>query len=197
MESSSEANTKHRKSRSITFRVDTQVIEELQKEADNNEFSLNILVNQVLKRYVDWYRYEKKLGMVPVPTIVLCDLIDETMKIAAEMGVMDIDIHRNKMIKKAAETSLSVIRDSVLYMKKEYNLWTVLDVLQEYMKVSGFTSDHKIEPNRKHVFIIHHELGENWSLFAKELLTLIFGELAQVRTEINMTSKTVKAEVIL
>src|SRR6266540_3674088 len=86
---------------------------------------------------------------------------------------------------------------SVLFMKKKYSLWTVLAVLQEYMKISGITSDHTIEAGRKHVFIIQHELGENWSIFAKELLSLIFTTLAEVRADISTTPNVVKAEVIL
>jgi uncharacterized protein (UPF0216 family) len=58
-------------------------------------------------------------------------------------------------------------------------------------------SDHIIESSRRHVFIIQHELGENWSEFAKELLYMIFAELAKVRAEISTTPKTVKAEVIM
>ena len=69
MESTSSGESaRPRKSRSITFRLDTNVIEELQREADEGEFSLNILVNHVLRRYVEWDRYEKKLRMIPVPT---------------------------------------------------------------------------------------------------------------------------------
>lgn len=197
MESSSADSIKPRKSRSITFRLDTSVIEELQREADEGEFSLNILVNHVLRRYVEWDRYEKKLRMIPVPMTLLSKLIDDIMKLAADEGILDVNFHRDKIIKNAAETAFSVIRDSVLFMRKKYNLWSVLDVLQEYMKVSGIMSDHRIEPGRRHVFIIQHELGENWSLFAKELLYMIFVELAEVRAEINMTAKTVKAEVIM
>ena len=198
MESTSSGESaRPRKSRSITFRLDTNVIEELQREADEGEFSLNILVNHVLRRYVEWDRYEKKLRMIPVPTTLLSRLIDEIIKVAADEGILDVNFHRDKIIKNVAETAFSVIKDSVLFMKKKYNLWTVLDVLQEYMKVSGIMSDHRIEPGRRHVFIIQHELGENWSLFAKELLYMIFAELAEVRAEINMTPKTVKAEVIM
>jgi uncharacterized protein (UPF0216 family) len=195
--SSSGESTRPRKSRSITFRLDTNVIEELQREADEGEFSLNILVNHVLRRYVEWDRYEKKLHMIPVPTTLLSKLIDEISKLVADEEITEINFHRDKIIKNVAETAFSVIKDSVLFMKKKYNLWTVLDVLQEYMKVSGIMSDHRIEPGRRHVFIIQHELGENWSLFAKELLYMIFAELAEVRAEINMTPKTVKAEVIM
>ena len=197
LESSSGENVRPRKSRSITFRLDTNVIEELQREADEGEFSLNILVNHVLRRYVEWDRYEKKLRMIPVPMTLLSKLIDDIMKLAVDERIMDLNLHRDKIIKNAAETAFNVIKDSVLFMKKKYNLWTVLEVLQEYMKVSGIMSDHRIEPGRRHVFIIQHELGENWSLFAKELLYKIFAELAEVRAEINMTPKTVKAEVII
>jgi uncharacterized protein (UPF0216 family) len=65
------------------------------------------------------------------------------------------------------------------------------------MKVAGIKSDHRLETERRHVFIVQHELGENWSLFAKELLSKIFIELAQVRAEISTTSNTVKAEINL
>jgi hypothetical protein len=197
LELSSGDGVRPKKSRSITFRLDTNVIEELQREADEGEFSLNILVNHVLRRYVEWDRYEKKLRMIPVPMTLLSKLIDDIMKFAVDERIMDLNLHRDKIIKNAAETAFNVIKDSVLFMKKKYNLWTVLEVLQEYMKVSGIMSDHRIEPDRRHVFIIQHELGENWSLFAKELLYKIFAELAEVRAEINMTPKTVKAEVII
>jgi hypothetical protein len=65
------------------------------------------------------------------------------------------------------------------------------------MKVSEIKADHKIEGSKKHVFIIQHELGENWSLFTKELLSLIFEKLAYVKAEINITSNTTVAEVLL
>jgi hypothetical protein len=76
-------------------------------------------------------------------------------------------------------------------------LWVVLSVLEEYMKVSGIKADHKLEGSRKHVFIIQHELGENWSLFSKELLGLIFEKLANVKAEFNVTPNTTVAEVVL
>jgi hypothetical protein len=89
------------------------------------------------------------------------------------------------------------MKDSVLFMKKQYNLWVVLSVLEEYMKVSGIKADHKLEGSRKHVFLVQHELGENWSLFTKELLALIFQNLANVRAEFSVTSNTTVAEVVL
>jgi hypothetical protein len=186
-----------RKTRSITFRLDSSVTDELQREADQKEISLNVLVNQALKRYEEWDRYESKIGMMPVPKVMLSSLIDKSIKIAKNAGIKDVERYRDEIIKSAAEIAFSIMKDSVLFMKKQYNLWVVLSVLEQYMKVSCINSDHRTEGERKHVFIIQHELGENWSLFTKELLKLIFENLAKVKVEVNITPNTTVAEVML
>jgi hypothetical protein len=193
----SEGTSAAKKTRSVTFRLDSLVIDELQSEADNREISLNVLVNQILKRYSEWDRYETKIGMMPVPKIILSSLIDKAISVAKNSGIKDIDRYRDEIIREAAQIAFGLMKDSVLFMKRQYNLWVVLAVLEEYMKVSGIKADHKLEGARKHVFIIQHELGENWSLFTKELLALIFQNLANVRADFSVTSNTPVAEVVL
>lgn len=185
------------KTRSITFRLNSSILDELQREADQKEVSLNVLVNQILKRYSDWDRYENKIGMMPVPKKMLRNLIDKCVITARNSGIKDVEPYRDEIVKEAAGIAFGIMKDSVLFMKKNYNLWTVLAVLEEYMKVAGVNSDHRIEDGRTHVFIIQHELGEHWSLFTKELLRLIFENLAKVKAEISITSNTTRAEVIL
>ena len=185
-----------KKTRSVTFRLDSSILDELQHEADQREISLNVSVNQILKRYCQWDRYESRIGMMPVPKIMLSYCIDKAISIAKNNGIQ-IESYRDEIIKQAAGIAFGLMKDSILFMKKNFNLWVVLSVLEEYMKVSGIKADHKIEAGRKHVFVIQHELGENWSLFTKELLTLIFENLAKVRIECNITSNTAIAEVIL
>jgi uncharacterized protein (UPF0216 family) len=190
---------KPKKSQSISFRLDSHTIDELQREADQNQISLNVLVNQALKRYSDWDRYENRIGMMPVPKAMLTSLIDKAIDMAKKNGIKEQDIgpFRDQIIKQAAEVAFVIMKDAVLFMKKQYNLWVVLAVLQEYLKVSGINSDHRIEAGRKHVFVIQHELGENWSLFTRELLKLIFENLAKVKAEVNVTANMTVAEVTL
>lgn len=188
---------RHKKTRSMTFRLASSTVDELQHEANQKEISLNVLVNQVLKRYCDWDRYENRIGMMPVPKVMLSSLIDKAITIAKNNGIEDIEPYRDDIIKQAAGIAFSLMKDSVLFMEKQYNLWAVLSVLEEYMKISGIKADHKIEAGGKHVFIIQHELGENWSLFTKELLSLIFENLAKVRIESSITPNTTIAEVTL
>jgi hypothetical protein len=187
------------KTRSITFRLDPGVVDSLQREADHKEISLNMLVNQVLRRYVKWDTFEPKIGMMPVPKIILSTCVNKAILVANEVGLNqdDIDSHRDKIIRSAAEISFNLIKDSALLMKRAYNLWTVLEILQEYMKVSDMKSDHRIEVGNIHVFMIQHELGENWSLFTKVLLELIFENLANTRPDVSITSNTIIAKVSL
>ncbi len=185
-----------KRTRSVSFRIDSSVIDEIQREADGKEVSLNVLVNQVLKRYSDWDIYENKLGIIPVPKVMLSSLMESAITLAEKSRIKDIGPYRDDIVKQAAELPFNVMKDSVLYMKKDFNLWTVLQVLQDYMKVSGINADHMID-GKKHIFVIKHELGKNWSLFTEELLKIIFERLATVKIEISSTTNTTRAEVVL
>ena len=119
----------NRKTRSVTFRIDSTVIDELQAESDNREISLNVLVNQVLKRYAEWDRYENKIGMMPVPKVMLSTLIDRAIATAKAGGIKDMERYRSEILKQAAKIEFDLMKYSVLFMKKQYNLWVVLSVL--------------------------------------------------------------------
>lgn len=191
------STSESKKTRSLTIRLNSIVIDELQTEADSRQISLSILVNQILKKHVEWDKYQNMIGMMPVPKAILSNLTDKAISIAESRGVEDVDLYREEFIKQASELAFSLIKDSVLFTKKHYNLEVVLSVLKEYMEASGIKADHKVEGPRTHVFVIQHELGENWSLFAKELLGLIFANLANAKAKIDMTSNTTVAEVVL
>jgi predicted DNA binding CopG/RHH family protein len=96
--------SEHKKSRSITFRLDSHTIDELQHEADQNQISLNVLINQILKRYSDWDRYENRIGMMPVPKAMLTSLIDKAIDMIKKNGIKEEDIgpFRDQIIKQAA-----------------------------------------------------------------------------------------------
>jgi hypothetical protein len=185
------------KTRSITFRLESSIIEELQTEAEYRETSLNVLINQILRRYSNWERYENKMGMLPVPKIMLSSMMDEVMKFGKENGIEDISTFRNLLMKELSQIAFIFLKDSVLLIKKNYNLLTVLEVLEQYMKVVGINSDHRIDEDGKHIYVIQHKLGENWSLFIKEFLILIFENLGKVKVDISSTQNTTVAKVFI
>ena len=169
--------TKKEKTRSITYRLPAKVVEELESEATEKNISQNVLVKQILEKYIEWDRYGNKIGMIPVPKKIL-DILGN------EMEGDDIDTIITALV--------PTIKDSVMFMKGSYDLKRCIETLEDYMKASGMKSDHRIEGNVHH-FIIQHELGLKWSFFTEQLLKEIFHTF---EPEKNMKFQTTKNTVI-
>jgi hypothetical protein len=150
--------TKHEQTRSISYRLPTFIVDELETEAMQRETSQNVLVKQILEKYVKWDRFADKIGMIPVPKDVMKTLGEE----------MEGDA-----INKIIDVMLPLIKDWVMFMKGNYDLKRAIEAFEDYMKASGMTSDHRIE-GEVHHFIIQHNLGMKWSLFTEMMLKQIF-----------------------
>ena len=168
--------------RSITYRLPSKIVEELEIEAMHKNISQNVLVKQILEKYVKWDRFGDKIGMIPIPKGVLDTL-------GAEMNGEDI----HEIIK----TVLPVIKDTVLFMKGKYDLKRCIETLEDYIRASGMKSDHRIEGELHH-FIIQHELGLNWSFFTEQLLKEIFNQfIPDKNIKFQTTKNTIIATIAL
>lgn len=173
---------KKEKTRSITYRLPAKVVEELQTEAMQKNISHNVLVKQILEKYIQWDRFSDNIGMIPVPKTILDEL-------GSDMEGKDID----KIIK----VVLPLIKDTVLFMKGDYDLKRCIETFEDYMRASGMKSDHRIEGELHH-FIIQHDLGMKWSLFTEQLLKEIFiSFLPDKNLKFKTTDSTVIATIAL
>ncbi len=50
-------------SESITFRIEKSILDELRSEADQKMESVNTLVNQIIKSYVQWHKPARNAGL--------------------------------------------------------------------------------------------------------------------------------------
>lgn len=172
-----DAKSKKEATRSITYRLPEKLVNELEKEARQKKISHNVLVKQILERYIQWDRFAEKIGMIPVPKDILNTLGDE-------MDGDDI----NEIIKAV----LPLIKDSVLFVKGDYEIKRCIETLEDYIRVSGMKSDHRIE-GEVHHFIIQHEMGMKWSLFTEQLLKEIFHQFVPDK---NVKTQTTKSTII-
>ena len=168
--------------RSITYRLPSKIVEELETEAMNKNISHNVLVKQILEKYVTWDRFGAQMGMIPIPKGILDAL-------GNDMSGEDI----NEIIKMI----LPFIKDTVLFMKGKYDLKRCIETLEDYMRASGMKSDHRVEGELHH-FIIQHELGMNWSFFTEQLLKEIFNQfMSNKNIKFQTTKNTVIATIEL
>ena len=54
------------KTETITFRLPTHLIEELRNDAELEEVSLNAFVTRIFSNHIQWERYERKVGLLPM-----------------------------------------------------------------------------------------------------------------------------------
>jgi hypothetical protein len=173
---------KKEKTRSITYRFSEHLVDELETEAMEQNISQNVLVRQILEKYIEWYRFSEKIGMIPVPKAILQTLGDG-------MSGKDID--------KIIDVIFPIIKDNVMFMKGGYDLKRCIETLEDYMKASGMKSDHRVE-GALHHFIIQHGLGIKWSVFTEQLLTQVFRSfLPDQGLKFQTTDTTVIATIAL
>ena len=168
--------------RSITYRLPEKLVSELETESTQKSISQNVLVKQILEKYVQWDRFSNKIGMIPVPKGILESL-------GEELDGKDID--------KVITLMFPMIKDTVLFIKGGYDLKRCIETLEDYMRASGMNSDHRVEGDT-HVFLIQHELGMKWSVFTEQLLTQVFRSfLPDTELRFQTTETTVILSVAL
>ena len=182
MVTSREMQQKKETTRSITYRLPESLINELDSEAKQKKISQNVLVKQILERYIQWDRFSDKIGMVPVPKEILESLGE------------DLD---GKDIDEIINVVFPMIKNNVMYIKGGYDLERCIETLEDYMRASGMNSDHRID-GALHTFIIQHDLGMKWSVFTEQLLTQIFRNFASDKDlKFQTTDSTVILKVAL
>ena len=161
----------------ISYRLPSKVLNELETEAREKNISQNVLVKQILTKYVEWDRFAQKMGMIPVPQKILRSLGGDLS---------------NEDLLRIIDSLFQIIKDSVLFMKGGYDLKRTIETLEDYMRNSGMESDHRKE-NGMHHFIIQHKMGMQWSIFTELLLKKVFVEFEK---DDGLTFQTTESTVI-
>lgn len=171
-------STAKEKTKTITYRLPAKMIDELETQAMQQNTSQNVLVKQIIQKYLQWDRFSEGIAMIPIPKNIL-------QMMGHDMTATDIDL--------IVESVKPIIKDSVMFMKGKYDLKRCIETLEDYMQATGMNSDHRIEGSLHH-FIVQHGLGKNWSLFTEQLLKEIFHEFLP---EKNIKCQTTDSTVII
>ncbi len=166
-----------KKNSTMTFRIDNNVLKILKTESEKHQISLNSLVNQLLKRFVEWDMYEPKVGMIPIAKPVVVELFSKMSK--EEISNMALNIGKN------------VVHDTALFMKNRMDIDSFLSWFETRMNSSSTETNHSIQ-NGFNVYVLKHELGENWSLYHKIVLELIFNEIFEKSIDISISNTTIR-----
>jgi len=155
----------------ITFRIPEKLLEDLRREAEGAEVSLNTLVKQVFDRYMAWERHSSKIGLIPMTR----PFLKEVVQYLPEQKIRQI----------ARNASKDALKELVLIARGNFSFQSFISVFNEWLKASWMTYRYEYD-NMVHHYVIHHGLGTKWSLYLAELLTAICMETMKIKPEIEI-----------
>ncbi|HEU4444436.1 MAG TPA: hypothetical protein VFR94_07180 [Nitrososphaeraceae archaeon] len=168
-------NHQQHQSESITFRLDNTILNKLHHEAEQKDISVNTLVSHIIRSHIDWHSNAAKAGFVTVRRGLLSNLINRLSE---------------KEISSIAEyIAKTETKDFILLLRNEYNIESALDVVETWIKISGYPYRHDVN-HTQHAYVIQHDMGKNWSLYLAELYRFLFEEFGLKRVEFDLNPNT-------
>ncbi len=166
-----------KKSSTITFRLDEGTINKLRNLSRVQEVSTNTLVNQALRRFIEWDSYLPKSGFVLLTRPVLKKILD--------------NLDEKFIVELASTIGKEEIEDIVLFMRGKVDLNSFLSWYETMMLNSSVQTSHIIDEGI-HSMVLKHDLGKNWALYQKTILELLFKEVLHNNVEIEYDKNTIR-----
>ena len=164
-----------KKFRTLTFRLDENVVNQLEDEARIRQISLNALTNQILHRFIEWGRYEQKTKMVPVTMPILNELLRK--------------MTREEIENIAKTVGKNTVEEITLLVKKKVDVDSFVSWYLERLKSCSVIVEGDDGESYK-TYILSHELGYNWSLLHKTILESVFSQRLNIPLETQISSGT-------
>jgi predicted DNA-binding ribbon-helix-helix protein len=176
-----------KKTESITFRLESQILESLRQEAKRKDVSVNTLVSQIAKQHTNWHSVASQAGFISVRKPLMIKLLES---------------QNDEQIKSLAKhVAVSSNKDFFLMLRRKYNIHSVLDMIETWISMSGYSYSHNMEDldysNRLHFFIVQHNMGLKWSLYLSELYKSFFEDFGIRNTRFDLTDSSLAFEIVV
>lgn len=149
--------SQRRKTAHISFRVESELKAELEKEAKQRNMNLNSLINYILSRHVSFDRIVETLEAIPLSRPLFTALLENT------------DIAEMERI--GREFGPKVVRRTFTFLNLNYDLDGLIEhyfqPLSTYSRWYSFNTTGQ-GANRKLMF--QHSYGPKWTAFLRQYL---------------------------
>jgi hypothetical protein len=160
----------------VTFRLPSDNLEQLCKEAETRQISVNTLVNQVINEHLDWHLYaaQAKLYYVPKP------FISRVLEKFSEQQLADL----------AEASAKKDFVDIGLLLRGEFTISSFLSILENWSRISDIPyRTEENETTRK--IIIEHNMGSKYSYLFKEIYRRLLENSFETKTQFDITDNTI------
>lgn len=160
----------------ITFRLPSALLEELRKDAELEKINLNAFVTRIFTNHVQWERYERKMGLLPMTKPFLKEVINQ--------------LTNDQIMNLAQKIEKENFKNILIFMNESHDVGDFVEILRTWLTVSWMQHNIVLRNGTYH-FNIQHDLGYKWSLYVQTLVSELSTDILQRRAEIKITDNVI------
>ena len=169
-------NELENKNEMMIITMPTDKIDQLQRESENKQISLNTRINQIIKDHLDWHSRTPPSRMTYVPK----SLITQTVNQLTE-----------QQLSESAESVVDDLHDMSLLLRGEFSISSFLDLLRIWLKITRTPNRFERDDSLNYKIVIRHDLGYKYSYLIKEVFRRIMEEKFHISFHCIMTETTI------
>ena len=155
----------------ITIRVPKHLKENLEDICKKNQVNLNLLINQILSKNIQWDKHITNMGWLQLhPSVV-----KEVFAFLNETQILEL-----------AESIKKDIINGIRFIYQDTSLQHTVEFIETWL-ISTNTQFRYTKEKESHKFLVNHKLGENWSIFASKITEKFVLKLGYKFTDSNTT----------
>jgi hypothetical protein len=167
---------KKTKTETVTFRLSSSIIDELRSDAELEGVSLNNYVAKIFSNHIQWERYERKVGLLPMTEAFLSEVLNQ--------------LTDQQVVNLAQKLEKQKFRNILAFMRDSHDVDDFVEVMRAWLTVSWMQQHIEVR-NGKYYFKIQHNLGEKWSLYVKTLISELSHDLLGKKADISTVGNTI------
>jgi hypothetical protein len=167
---------KKSKTESVSFRIERSTLEDLRKESKQKVESLNVLVNQIFKFYIDSHKPALLAGDIYFPKSLISKIFD---------------VLSDEQIEEVAEDYIKRgFKEQMQMVKRKYKPLDYLAGLCHWLDVSDFPYEYEKTDNG-HIVRIRFDMGKRWCIFVGRVHEIMFRDFRVENSTVEITDNTV------
>ena len=170
-----DSDAKRTKTETVTFRLLSSLIGELRMDAELEGVSLNNYVAKIFSNHIQWERYERKVGLLPMTEAFLREVLSQ--------------LTEEQIVNLAQRLEKQKFTNILAFMKNSHDVEDFVEVMRAWLTVSWMQQSIEVRDG-KYYFKIQHSLGSKWSLYVKTLISELSYDILGRKSDIRILGDT-------
>lgn len=150
----------------------TYLIEELRNDSELEGVSLNSFVTRIFSNHIQWERYERKVGLLPMTRPFLKEVLNQMTE--------------EQVTSLAHKIEKDSFKNILRFMNENTELEDFLRFLRTWLTASWMQHNIEIKEGSYHRFNIQHDLGIKWSLYVKTLVSELCRDVLNITVDVSI-----------